>query len=97
MTKISKLSAVEADGCQVSRPLRSLEGLHSDYLHVQHDKGRLYTLQLGCGHRDGSHGPQGMDVGGDDRVLSPASTSERLTSASPTAAAGPAHARGGKL
>jgi hypothetical protein len=79
MTKISKLSAVEADGCQVSRQLRSLkEGLQSDCLQYvcsmtrggfTHHK--LYTLQLGCGQRDDSHGPRGMEVGGDNRVLSP--------------------------
>jgi hypothetical protein len=33
----SRLSAVEADGCQVSRPLCGLQWLHSDCLHVQHE------------------------------------------------------------
>ncbi len=30
-------SAVEADGCLVSRPLRGLQWLHSDCLRAQHD------------------------------------------------------------
>jgi hypothetical protein len=33
----SRLSAVEVDGCQVSRPLRGLQLLHSDCLLVQYD------------------------------------------------------------
>jgi hypothetical protein len=37
----NRLQAVEADECQVSRPLRGLQWLHSNCLCVQHDQGDL--------------------------------------------------------
>ncbi len=37
MWQRSRLSAVEADGCQVSRPLRILHWPHSDCLRAQND------------------------------------------------------------
>ncbi len=47
---ISRLSAVEADGCQVSRLLRGLQWLHSDCLRAQHENvGGAWHVYLDMG------------------------------------------------
>jgi hypothetical protein len=43
-----RLSAVEADGCQVSRLLCSLQWLHSDCLGAPHDVGDLARYNPVC-------------------------------------------------
>jgi hypothetical protein len=49
-TQFSRLSAVEADGCQVSRSLRGLQRLHSDCLRAQHDDvGGTWHVNLDMG------------------------------------------------
>jgi hypothetical protein len=46
----SRLSAVEEDGCQVRRPLRGLQWLHSDCLRAQHDnRGGTWHVKLDAG------------------------------------------------
>ncbi len=46
----STLSAVEVDGCQVSRPLRGLQWLYSDCLCAQHDdRGGTWHVKLDVG------------------------------------------------
>jgi hypothetical protein len=92
----SRLSAVEADGCQVSRPLRGLQWLYSDCLRAQHENvGGGPGTFIWTWAKRGGHGPRGEDLGGDDSVLSIPSTPGRANpSPSMTAALGPARARG---
>ncbi len=60
----SRMSAVEAEGCQVNRLQSGLQWLHSDCLHAQHDVGGPGTFQSERGRRDGSHKLSVQDLGG---------------------------------
>jgi hypothetical protein len=95
MRKYSRLSAVEADGCQVSRPLRSLQWLHSDCLRAQHENvgGGLAQL-FGRGWREAAKDCEARIWEEYDSVLSMTSRQGRPNpSSSTTAALGPACAR----
>jgi hypothetical protein len=93
---LSRLLAVEADGCQVSRPLRGLQWLLSDCLHAQHgDMGGTWHVKSGRGHRNSDHGPRGEDLGGRRQRDGLNSLPGKPTpSSSTTAALGQARARG---